>query len=222
MKVGYMRVSRRDQNPDLQRRALEAAGCERVFGEKASGAKAEHAELLAALEYVREGDVLVVWKLDRLGRSLKDLIGRMEELEARGVSFASVTEGLDTPPPGGRLVYHVFGALAEWEREVIRERTFAGLEETRARGRNGGRPAKMNDKQVAQARAMLENRDISLSEVCETFGVSKTTLYRNLNKGEHRQKKGFVATRSGTPANPPPRGVPPARRSLRPAATRPS
>ena len=183
MKVGYMRVSRRDQNPDLQRRALEAAGCERIFGEKASGANAEREELLAALEYVREGDVLVVWKLDRLGRSLKDLIGRMEELQDRGVGFASVTEGLDTTTPGGRLVYHVFGALAEWEREVIRERTFAGLRAARARGRNGGRPAKMDERQVAQARAMLKDRDVSLREVCETFGVSKTTLYRYLNGG---------------------------------------
>ena len=189
MKVGYMRVSRREQNPDLQRRALEAAGCERIFGEKASGAKAEREELLAALEYVREGDVLVVWKLDRVGRSLKNLIGRMEELQERGVGFASLTEGLDTTTPGGRLVYHVFGALAEWEREVIRERTFAGLQAARARGRNGGRPAKMNERQVAQARAMLEDPKISLGEVCETFGVSKTTLYRNLNKGGAREKE---------------------------------
>ena len=188
MRVGYMRVSRRDQNSDLQRRALEAAGCERIFGEKASGAKAERGELLAALEYVREGDVLVVWKLDRLGRSLKDLIARMEDLEARGIGFASVTEGLDTTTPGGRLVYHVFGALAEWEREVIRERTFAGLEAARARGRNGGRPAKMNEKQIARARAMLKDRDIPLSEVCETFGVSKTTLYRHL-KGDGEKKQ---------------------------------
>ncbi|MDP9478951.1 MAG: recombinase family protein [Actinomycetota bacterium] len=189
MKVGYMRVSRRDQNPDLQRRALEAAGCERIFGEKASGAKAEREELLAALEYVREGDVLVVWKLDRLGRSLKDLIGRMEELRERGVGFASVTEGLDTTTPGGRLVYHVFGALAEWEREVIRERTFAGLQAARARGKNGGRPAKMNERQVDQARAMLEDPKISLGEVCETFGVSKTTLYRHL-KGDGAKRGG--------------------------------
>lgn len=189
MKVGYMRVSRREQNPDLQRRALRAAGCERIFGEKASGANAEREELLAALSYVREGDVLVVWKLDRLGRSLKDLIGRMEELEERGVGFASVTEGLDTTTPGGRLVYHVFGALAEWEREVIRERTFAGLQAARARGRNGGRPAKMNERQIAQARAMLEDREISVGEVCETFGVSKTTLYRNINKGGGAKKE---------------------------------
>lgn len=190
MKVGYMRVSRREQNPDLQRRALEAAGCERIFGEKASGADAEREELLAALGYVREGDTLVVWKLDRLGRSLKDLIGRMEDLQERGVGFASVTEGLDTTTPGGRLVYHVFGALAEWEREVIRERTFAGLEAARARGRNGGRPAKMNDKHIAQARAMLEDPKISLGEVCKTFGVSKTTLYRNLKGGAQKKEAG--------------------------------
>ena len=188
MKVGYMRVSRREQNPDLQRRVLEAFGCERIFGEKASGANAEREELLAALEYAREGDVLVVWKLDRLGRSLKDLIGRMEELQERGVGFASLTEGLDTTTPGGRLVYHVFGALAEWEREVIRERTFAGLAAARARGRNGGRPAKMDERQVAQARAMLKDRDVSLREVCETFGVSKTTLYRHLN-GDAKRKE---------------------------------
>ena len=130
----------------------------------------------------------MVWKLDRLGRSLKDLIGRMEELQARGVGFASLTEGLDTTTPGGRLVYHAFGALAEWEREVIRERTFAGLAAARARGRNGGRPAKMNDKQVARARAMLEDPKISLGEVCETFGVSKTMLYRHLN-GDAKRKK---------------------------------
>ena len=191
MKVGYMRVSRREQNPDLQRRALEAAGCERIFGEKASGANAEREELLAALEYAREGDVLVVWKLDRLGRSLKDLIGRMEELQERGVGFASLTEGLDTTTPGGRLVYHVFGALAEWEREVIRERTFAGLAAARARGKNGGRPAKMNERQIARARVMLQNRDISLSEVCETFGVSKTTLYRHLNRRKVEDKGKF-------------------------------
>ena len=151
MLVGYARVSTLDQNPQLQIDALKQAGCERLYVEKASGAHHDRPELKAALAYMRPGDTLVVWRLDRLGRSLKHLIEMMAELEGQGIGFQSVTEAIDTTTPGGKLVFHIFGALAEFERNLIRERTHAGLEAARARGRRGGRRKKLNDKQRAMA-----------------------------------------------------------------------
>jgi DNA invertase Pin-like site-specific DNA recombinase len=178
MDFGYMRVSTRDQNPDLQRRALVEAGCERIFEETVSGAKAEREELEKAIDYCREGDVLVVWKLDRVGRSLKDLLEKVELLKERGVGLRSLTESIDTTTPGGKLVFHVFGALAEFERDIIRERTMAGLEAARARGRKGGRKPVMDDRKIALASELMKARVMPASEVCEAVGVSRATLYR--------------------------------------------
>jgi DNA invertase Pin-like site-specific DNA recombinase len=180
MRVGYIRTSKKDQNPDLQRRELEEFGCVRIFEEQISSRKADRPELGAALGYCREGDELVVWKLDRLGRSLRELIDLVNGLRDRGVEFVSLRESLDTTTPGGKLVFHVFASVAEFERDLIRERTMAGLEAARARGRKGGRKPVMDEKKLALASAMLKNREISVREVCEAVGVSRSTLYRHL------------------------------------------
>jgi DNA invertase Pin-like site-specific DNA recombinase len=178
--VGYVRVSKREQNPDLQRRELEAAGCEKIFEEKISSREQTRPQLEAAMDYCREGDVLVVWKLDRLGRSLKELIGLVNALKDRGVGFRSLRESLDTTTPGGKLVFHVFASIAEFERDVIRERTMAGLEAARARGRKGGRKPVMDAKKIALASRLLRDRETPIAEVCEAVGVSRATLYRYL------------------------------------------
>lgn len=180
MFVGYARVSTQDQKPELQLDALKAAGCEKVFVEKASGAQRERPELKAALDYMRDGDTLVVWKLDRLARSVKQLIETVEALEAKGIGFRSLTEAIDTTTPGGKLVFHVFGALAEFERSIIQERTRAGLDAARARGRTGGRPPKLKEKDLKAARAMLADKSITVEEVAKHLRVSPATLYRHL------------------------------------------
>ncbi|MBC7798946.1 MAG: recombinase family protein [Pyrinomonadaceae bacterium] len=178
MKIGYARISTQDQNLDLQRDALEKVDCEKIFTDVASGAKDERRGLAQAVEYARDGDIHVVWKLDRLGRSLKHLIETVNLLHNKGVGFASVQENIDTTTPGGKLVFHVFGALAEFERELIRERTNAGLQAARARGRTGGRKEKLNPKQVEMVKAMVGDPNISITSICETFKISKPTLYR--------------------------------------------
>lgn len=178
--VGYARVSTRDQNPALQREALVAAGCARIFEEAASGAQRDRPQLMAALDYLRPGDVLVVWKLDRLARSLKQLIETIEELERRKIGFRSVTEAIDTTTPGGRLVFQIFGALAEFERGLIRERTRAGLESARAKGRFSGRPPKLTEKDIQAAKALLASTDLTVEEVARRIGASPATLYRRL------------------------------------------
>jgi DNA invertase Pin-like site-specific DNA recombinase len=183
MLVGYARVSTQDQNPALQLDALQAAGCEKMFVEKASGAQRDRPELLAALEYVRAGDSLVVWKLDRLARSLKQLIETVELLESRSIGLRSLTEAIDTTTAGGKLVFHVFGALAEFERSIIRERTKAGLEAARARGKKGGRPPALAAKDLAAAKAMLSDPDITMEEVAKRLRVAPSTLYRHLPGG---------------------------------------
>ncbi len=180
VKVGYARTSKKEQNPDLQRRELEAFGCERIFEEQISSRKADRPALRAALDYCREGDALVVWKLDRFGRSLKELIELMNALNERGVEFVSLRESLDTTTPGGKLVFHVFGSVAEFERDIIRERTMAGLEAARARGRKGGRKPVMDQKKIALASKLMRNRETSIGEVCEAVGVSRATIYRYL------------------------------------------
>jgi DNA invertase Pin-like site-specific DNA recombinase len=180
VKVGYVRTSKKDQNPDLQRRELEAFGCEKIFEEQVSSRKANRPELGLALEYCREGDALVVWKLDRFGRSLKELIELVNGLNERGVEFVSLRESLDTTTPGGKLVFHVFGSVAEFERDIIRERTMAGLEAARARGRKGGRKPVMDRKKIALASKLMRDRETPISEVCEALGVSRATLYRHL------------------------------------------
>jgi len=185
MLVGYARVSTEDQTLSLQQDALEQAGCERIFTDTASGAKAERAGLTEALEYVRKGDTLVVWKLDRLGRSLQHLIQTITALHERGVGFKSVTEQIDTTTSGGKLIFHIFGALAEFERDIIRERTQAGLSAARARGRQGGRPRAVlaDAKKVAMAQALYSDKTNSIADICKTLRVSRATLYRYIEVG---------------------------------------
>jgi DNA invertase Pin-like site-specific DNA recombinase len=178
--VGYARVSTQDQNPDLQRDALASAGCVRVFEDAASGARAERPGLAEALDYVRDGDVLVVWKLDRLGRSLSHLIETVAGLEAKGVGFRSLTEAIDTTTPGGRLVFHLFGALGEFERDLIRERTRAGLAAAAARGRKGGRKPVATPERIARARAMIA-RGLTVREAAARLKIGKTALYAALH-----------------------------------------
>ncbi len=183
MLVGYARVSTQDQNPALQLDALTAAGCEKVFTEKASGAQRDRPELAAALSYMRSGDSLVVWKLDRLARSLPQLIETVATLEDQGIGFCSLTEAIGTTTAGGKLVFHIFGALAEFERSVIRERTRAGLKAARDRGRKGGRPPALSAADLAVAKALLRDSAITVDEVATRLKVSPATLYRHLPGG---------------------------------------
>lgn len=180
MLIGYARVSTHDQNLDLQKDALSKAGCERTFCDVASGAKSDRCGLAEAMEFLRDGDTLVVWKLDRLGRSLKHLIETVTKLQARKIGFRSVQEAIDTTTPGGKLFFHMFGALAEFERDIIRERTNAGLSAARARGRLGGRPKSMDERKIQMAVTLLKDRNTPVKDVCQTLGVSRATLYRNL------------------------------------------
>ena len=178
--IGYARVSTQDQNPDLQRDALAAAGCARVFEDAVSGARVERPGLAQALDYVRDGDVFVVWKLDRLGRSLPHLIETVAGLEAKGVGFRSLTEAIDTTTPGGRLVFHLFGALGEFERDLIRERTRAGLAAAAARGRKGGRKPVATPERIARARVLIA-RGLTVREAALRLRIGKTALYAALN-----------------------------------------
>ncbi len=180
MLIGYARVSTHDQNLDLQLDALRKAGCDarHIYTDTISGAKTERKGLEEALDHLRAGDTLVVWRLDRLGRTLKQLIELINDLNNKGVGFRSLQESIDTTTSGGKLVFHIFGALAEFEREVIRERTRAGLQAARARGRLGGRPKALNPKQVVLARSLYDSREHSIQDICETLGVSRGTLYK--------------------------------------------
>lgn len=186
MKVGYARVSTVEQNLDMQIEALEKAGCERIFTDKVSGTKSARLGLDQAIDFVRDGDILVVWKLDRLGRSLTHLIDTVNQLESKGIGFQSLTEAIDTTTAGGKLVFHIFGALAEFERELIRERTKAGLEAARVRGRTGGRPRKLSKEQTQMMKEMWENKNYKVNDICNTFGISRSTFYRNLEKKEFK------------------------------------
>ena len=170
-----------DQNSEMQEDALRAVGCERLFIEKVSSGKKDRPQLVAALDYVREGDTLVVWKLDRLARSLHQLIQTVEDLEARGIALKSITEAIDTGTPGGRLVFHIFGSIAEFERAIIRERTKAGLGAAKARGRLGGRPAKLTPEKLEMAADLLKAGK-TLAAVARTMEVSRPTLYRSLQR----------------------------------------
>src|ERR687896_586764 len=177
MLIGYARVSTHEQTLNLQRDALEQAGCNKIFTDTASGAKTERIGLDEALAYVRNGDTLVVWRLDRLGRSLPHLIDTMTNLEERGIGFKSLTENIDTSTSGGKLIFHIFGVLAEFERNLIRERTSAGLAAARARGRIGGRPKALTPEQRRIAQDLYEKRH-SIAEICRTLKIAKATLYR--------------------------------------------
>ena len=178
MQIGYARISTHDQNLDLQRDALTKAGCAKLFTDTISGANADRPGLAQALDFARDGDILVVWKLDRLGRSLRDLIATITTLHEKGVGFKSITESIDTTTPGGKLIFHVFGALAEFERDLIRERTHAGLTAARARGKVGGRPRVLSPKKVTQLQALAADRTNTIADILDTLNISRTTYYR--------------------------------------------
>jgi DNA invertase Pin-like site-specific DNA recombinase len=180
MRLGYARVSTLDQNLSLQRDALAEAGCEKVFIEQMSGAVTDRPALREALEYARSGDTLIVWKLDRLARSMKQLIETVEQLRLRNIGFRSLTEAIDTTTAQGVLVFHMFSALAEFERALIRERTRAGLAAARRVGRTGGRPPRLSDDDLDAARTLLANPDITIADIADRLGVSPATLYRHM------------------------------------------
>lgn len=178
MYIGYARISTEEQKLDLQEDALRRVGCKHIYKDIASGAKTDRKGLEDALNYARPGDTLVVWKLDRLGRSLSHLIETTRILESRGIGFRSIQESLDTNTPGGKLIFHMFGALAEFERDLIRERTQAGLKAARARGRVGGRPKAMDEKKIRQAKTLMADPNNSIADICQTLKVKRSTLYK--------------------------------------------
>lgn len=182
MRIGYARVSTEDQTLDLQGDALKRAGCREVYEEQATGQNTGRPQLEACLKSLREGDTLIVWRLDRLGRNLAHLVALVAELEQRKIHFESLTEKIETVSPAGRLVFHVFAALAEFERNLIRERTVAGLKAARARGHKGGRPVKLSAKEIKTIRALLKTADIPVGEIAARFGIARSTLYRTIRK----------------------------------------
>ena len=188
MLIGYARVSTDDQNLDLQNDALQAAGCDRIYRDKASGVRANRPGLKRAMEDIRDGDTLVVWRLDRLGRSLKDLIARAETLEAQGAGLKSLQESIDTNSTGGRLVFHMFGALAEFERNLMRERTQAGLVSARARGRLGGRRKSLDPAKRRQVVELYRSGGHTIAEICSLVGISKPTLYAYVGSLQEREQ----------------------------------
>lgn len=188
MLVGYARVSTQDQNLELQNDALTKAGCERIFTEVVGGSRTERTGLQDSLNILRGGDTLVVWRLDRLGRSLKHLIDIVNQLREKDIGFRSLQESIDTTTSGGKLIFHMFGALAEFERDVIRERTQAGLRAARARGRQGGRPRVLDGAKLEMVRKMYEDQKYLPDDICKAMGISRATLYRSVAK-THRTPK---------------------------------
>lgn len=183
MKIGYARVSTKDQNLNLQKDALKKAGCEKIFSEQISGTKTERAKLDEMISQVRSGDVIVVWKLDRLGRSLRDLVNLISKFQEMGVGFKSLQDNIDTTTPTGKLTFHLFAALAEFERDIISDRTKAGLASARVRGRLGGRPKGLSKKAQDKARlaeSLYKEKNNSIKEICDYLNISKPTLYRYL------------------------------------------
>jgi len=178
MKIGYARVSTPEQSLHMQRQALKQAGCDKIFTDTASGVRSDRPGLEKVLEHLRPGeDTLVVWKLDRLGRSLQDLISIVKSLQEKKIGFHSLQESIDTTTSGGKLVFHIFSALAEFERDIIRERTNAGLAAARARGRFGGRPSLLSDKQVKRLKKLYDERKNTVLEICKIFGISRPSFY---------------------------------------------
>jgi DNA invertase Pin-like site-specific DNA recombinase len=175
--IGYARVSTLEQNLDLQRDELSRAGVETIYEDQASGKNADRPELVHCLKALRQGDTLTVWRLDRLGRNLQDLIRIVTDLEARGVTFKSLKEAIDTRGPAGKLVFHLFAALAQFERELVRERTLAGLKAARSRGRKGGRPPRLTPNKERAAVAMMRSGELTVAEICSQFNISRSTLY---------------------------------------------
>ncbi|WP_054073335.1 recombinase family protein [Comamonas testosteroni] len=179
--IGYARVSTNDQNVQMQMDALKASGVIQTYCDTASGKNMTRPELQSCLRALRSGDTLVVWRLDRLGRNLKELISLVMDLDTKGVKFRSLTEAVDTSGPTGRLCFHIIASLAEFERELMKERTHAGLQAARARGRVGGRPSKLTPQQISTAKALMDANTMTITEIAKTFGVSRSTLY-NISK----------------------------------------
>ena len=182
MLIGYARVSTDDQNLDLQHDALENAGCEKFYDDHMTGSKINRPGLDAAIDFARHGDIIVVWRLDRLSRSLKDLIEMVGKLDEKGIGLNSLHESINTSSSSGKLIFHIFGALAEFERNLIRERTHAGLQAARARGRKGGRPKKLDTEKAKLACKLYKDKEHSINQICQLIGVSKPTLYKYLKE----------------------------------------
>jgi DNA invertase Pin-like site-specific DNA recombinase len=180
MKIGYARVSTIEQNLDMQLDALKEAGCDRVYEDKASGAKTDRQGLRSAIENLREGDTLVVYKLDRIGRSLKDLISIITDLNEKSVQIVSIKDSIDTSSASGKLMLNMLCVLADYERTLIRERTNAGLQAARARGRSGGRPSVLTAQQIKAARALYDSKQVTIDDICKQINCSKPTFYRNV------------------------------------------
>jgi DNA invertase Pin-like site-specific DNA recombinase len=182
MKIGYIRVSTSDQNLDLQKDELQKFGCTKIFEDKISGSlsKAERQGLNSAIEYARKGDIIVVWKLDRLGRSIGDLINIINELNQKEVGFKTITGDIDTTTSGGKLIFHIFAALAEFEKELIKERTLAGLSAARARGRIGGRPSKINADKIRMAKQLHSDKNNKIKDILKILDIKKSIFYKML------------------------------------------
>jgi DNA invertase Pin-like site-specific DNA recombinase len=179
--IGYARVSTLEQNLQHQVAALHHAGCNLIFQEKINGVRQKRNELQVAFDYVREGDILVVWKLDRLGRGLKDLINKIQELENRGIGFQSLTEGINTTNPSGKFFFHIIASLAKFERDLIKEKTVLALKEARSRGRKGGRPP-LSEKTIQYMLNLYYRKEVTVKQMVEMLHISKTTLYNYVNK----------------------------------------
>ncbi|HAZ7915607.1 TPA: recombinase family protein [Escherichia coli] len=189
--IGYARVSTADQSLDMQIEALKSAGCHQVFTDVASGAKADRPGLEKALEYLREGDTLMVWKIDRLGRSLAHLVQAVDALRERGIGFRSLTDsGIDTTTRNGKLLFNLFAMLAEFERDLISERTKASLSAAKARGRNGGRRFTVTAEKLDRARKLMDKKGLTVGEAAAALGVGRSTLYRALNAGSDTPTEG--------------------------------
>ena len=190
MKIGYARDSTADQHLYMQEDALKSEGCEEIFHDTASGAKTARPGLDEALHYARAGDVIVVWKLDRLGRSVQHLIQTIKDLSDRGIGFKSLQENIDTTTSGGKLIFHIFSALAEFERDLIGERTRAGLKAAQARGKQGGRPPLLKTEEIKKMLGYYDKQDMTVEEICKIFGISKPSFYNYLNTA--RGKKSAI------------------------------
>ncbi|MBF4554394.1 recombinase family protein [Corynebacterium suicordis] len=188
--LGYARVSTKDQDASLQIDALDKHGCTRIFTDTKSGVLAERPELTRLLDYAREGDTLVVWRLDRLGRSIKHLIEQVEELNTRKIEFQSLQENIDTTTAGGRLIFHLFSALAEFEHDLIVERTQAGLEAARARGRKGGRKPKLSPAQRSLVKDLYVGRKHTVQQIADMFDVNRATIYRTIHRSNQHNTEG--------------------------------
>lgn len=195
MLIGYARVSTSDQDLSSQEDVLKSIGCEKIYTDVVSGVKTARHGLNAALSQLRKGDMLVVWRLDRLGRSLAHLIQTVKELNEKEIGFKSLQESIDTTTSGGQLIFHIFGALAQFERELIRERTNAGLKAARIRGRLGGRPVQLNKQEVRKLKKHYDKGDLSIMEICKLFNITKPTLYRYLKNDSQKQSKQNEAIR---------------------------